>query len=176
MEEKGSTNLFVVIILIISLILVSVSTVMAWYSNEISSNQRIIATSRNLTVDYIDGNVVSLKNINPGTTRTYIFKVSADSKATRITNYEINFSFLSNNFASANLLYRIREVSNTNNLNNNQNNMELTPFNEQAVPPIKSSVNPGEEKVYTLTVVYTNAATSKKNLLNASYTVKLINE
>jgi hypothetical protein len=179
MEEKRISNLFIVLISIITLLLVIGSTIFAWYSNSISTNERVLTTSRNLTVDYVSGNKVTLKNILPGSSTSYIFNVSSASTATGISNYEITFNITSNNFKTGDIVYKVTEESNiavtegsqSNGLDTNYKN-----FTTETATTITSSVKPNETKMYTLIIYYTSSATSNKNLLQADFAVKLVKE
>lgn len=177
MEAKNNrdiASLISVSITFVSLILVFLATLFSRYSAHVSEREKEIVTSNNIIINYIDGNEVKIKNIEPGSTVTYNFEISSKEDATGLVDYRIYFVRDETNFNDQYIFYRISGSSSMKNDPGSVIGFELRSFENYNNERYRGSVKPGETQKYILQFYYSSNVAGSKNYLNGTLHVDQI--
>ena len=173
-ERKDIASVISVIFSLFTLVIVIISTMLAKYSNDISNNEREIISNKNMMVNFDEGNELNLKNVEPGEVKTVTFEISSREDATTLTEYEIYYDVLTNDFNSDYLYYSLEGETTLKTDSGIVKNIENTSFMDYDTPHFKGSIKPGEVQTYTFKVTYEVGTDVKKNELKGNLHVDVI--
>lgn len=166
-------NLLSIVLGICALFLLVLSTLFNIYSYNISSDEELIITNRNLLVNYKSGKTVTLKNIEPGISLAYEFELSSKEDATGIFDYELYFDVIENTFNGSMLFYKY-ECSSSLNYDSGKlvNNSDWISFSEGQMASYSGTIKPGEVQSCSFKIFYSHLTSTKKNSLTGEILIK----
>ena len=171
MKDKKIIILSIVGVLLLASIGVAVSY--AYFNASVSGNpttNNVVVTNGVMSLEYKDGDEITLANAVPGNSVTKTFTVKNTGNVA--TNYTIYFSELSNKFVDkTDLVYTLTSSDGGKNVAQTQ-----VPSKNDAMVS-NYAIEAGKTHTYTLTITFLNKDENQNDNMNVSFTTKIgINE
>ena len=171
MKDKKILILSIVGVLV--LVSIVVATSYAYFTATVSGNKdtnNVVITNGVMSLEYKDGDEITLDNAVPGNSVTKTFTVKNTGNVS--TNYTIYFSELSNKFVDkTDLVYTLTSSDGGKNVAQTQ-----VPSKNDAMVS-NYAIEAGKTHTYTLTITFLNKDENQNDNMNVSFTTKVtINE
>ena len=157
-KNNKSNTIFLTVIALLTLVASLIGASFAYFTAKVKgdeNNRKIIIKTANIgTINYVNGNELTLEGAYPGAkSNTVTFTISADKNATVETKYSVEWVDVSNNFSDPKqLIYTLTGTTDgSGTLIPNQNSIEAPTTNVKIGSGV---VKPGETHEYSLYLVF----------------------
>ena len=170
---KDKKIIILSIVGVLMLVSIVVATSYAYFTANVSGNKdtnNVVITNGVMSLEYKDGDEITLDNAVPGNSVTKTFTVKNTGNVA--TNYTIYFSELSNKFVDkTDLVYTLTSSDGGKNVAQTQ-----VPSKNDAMVS-NYAIEAGKTHTYTLTITFLNKDENQNDNMNVSFTTKIgINE
>ena len=170
---KDKKILILSIVGVLLLVSIAVATSYAYFTANVTGNKdtnNVVITNGVMSLEYKDGDEITLANAVPGNSVTKTFTVKNTGNVA--TNYTIYFSELSNKFVDkTDLVYTLTSSDGGKNVAQTQ----VPSTNDTMVS--NYAIEAGKTHTYTLTITFLNKDENQNDNMNVSFTTKIgINE
>lgn len=150
MGISKSQKIKIIILITLMLVTAVAGVTYAYFSINVTGNEdasSISVTTANLSLAYIDGNLITISNIYPGWSATKTFTINNTGNAT--AHYDIQIKDVYSTFSNDEFIYTLTSTNGGASITTER----VMPNNDASIVT-KVSINAGVSQVYTLRVLF----------------------